>query len=305
MGSPPHGRGKARCGSVYPWQLRITPAWAGKSRTIPRRRSAAPDHPRMGGEKFINIGKKSGVKGSPPHGRGKAEQLFDVGDALGITPAWAGKSWKRQGRTSTRRDHPRMGGEKLEKTRPDIYPEGSPPHGRGKVHPLCSLGGFLRITPAWAGKRLRCCICCRISADHPRMGGEKRGTSAMAANAWGSPPHGRGKACAVGRTDGWLRITPAWAGKRLLQTRGRDSGWDHPRMGGEKYEGYYNFEKSEGSPPHGRGKGDEEDKKVIGMRITPAWAGKSSIATRKTQSTGDHPRMGGEKYYTTLGCERQ
>ena len=35
------------------WQLRITPAWAGKSREIPLHLRAAKDHPRVGGEKSI------------------------------------------------------------------------------------------------------------------------------------------------------------------------------------------------------------------------------------------------------------
>ena len=86
-----------------------------------------------------------------------------------------------------------MGGEKLEKTRPDIYPEGSPPHGRGKVikHLVQQLHG--RITPAWAGKRELLKWPLDRLKDHPRMGGEKQKSKATQTNATGSPPHGRGK----------------------------------------------------------------------------------------------------------------
>ena len=66
-----------------------------------------------------------------------------------------------------------MGGEKLEKTRPDIYRQGSPPRGRGKV-----LLGFhqlliVRITPAWAGKSSPSGTFGKVIEDHPRVGGEK------------------------------------------------------------------------------------------------------------------------------------
>ena len=51
QGSPPRGRGKDS-GTVHGCgQLRITPAWAGKSREIPLHLRAAKDHPRVGGEK--------------------------------------------------------------------------------------------------------------------------------------------------------------------------------------------------------------------------------------------------------------
>ena len=50
-GSPPHGRGKdgefVRLVKPY----RITPAWAGKSRTYTASCQFWEDHPRMGGEK--------------------------------------------------------------------------------------------------------------------------------------------------------------------------------------------------------------------------------------------------------------
>ena len=52
MGSPPHGRGKARRPRFFDVVGGITPALAGKSREIPLHLRAAKDHPRVGGEKF-------------------------------------------------------------------------------------------------------------------------------------------------------------------------------------------------------------------------------------------------------------
>ena len=50
-GSPPHGRGKGRCGVKGQRPFRITPAWAGKSQQWPHMCGRSWDHPRMGGEK--------------------------------------------------------------------------------------------------------------------------------------------------------------------------------------------------------------------------------------------------------------
>ena len=71
-GSPPRGRGKGGLALCWPPPPRITPAWAGKSRSGPLLRRLSGDHPRVGGEK-----QKTGFSGlcyvgSPPRGRGKA-----------------------------------------------------------------------------------------------------------------------------------------------------------------------------------------------------------------------------------------
>ena len=70
------------------------------------------DHPRVGGEKKEGRAKCPPLKGSPPRGRGKVISLEAIKGAVGITPAWAGKSNIVVGDPSRVRDHPRVGGEK-------------------------------------------------------------------------------------------------------------------------------------------------------------------------------------------------
>ena len=112
LGSPPRVRGKE-------WYLQgespapgITPAYAGKSGW----RSCCPgcnrDHPRVCGEKSQPAVRRSCAKGSPPRVRGKGVQSCNERVAVGITPAYAGKSWGRARTSSRRRDHPRVCGEK-------------------------------------------------------------------------------------------------------------------------------------------------------------------------------------------------
>ena len=72
-------------------------------------------------------------------------------------------------------------------------------------------------------------------------------------------------------------------------------------MGGEKPQALPIRQALKGSPPRGRGKdvkGNSWDK-LPG--ITPAWAGKSHPATPTTSGGRDHPRVGGEKFYTGRG----
>ena len=151
-GSPPRGRGKVRCGPAADEMPRITPAWAGKRQRPATCSISQGDHPRVGGEKLSNSTRNRSIIGSPPHRRGKAFSVLRRQFRFRITPAWAGKSRKSSGATSSSRDHPRVGGEKklrIELSQPHA---GSPPRGRGKVEPerLRKLSGG--ITPAWAGK---------------------------------------------------------------------------------------------------------------------------------------------------------
>ena len=78
----------------------------------------------------------------------------------------------------------------------------------------------MRITPAWAGKRLSPVTPYNPPSDHPRMGGEK-GTQGLKGQAWeGSPPRGRGKERGRLHHPAAAGITPAWAGKRIQKNPG-------------------------------------------------------------------------------------
>ena len=132
-GSPPRRRGKEIGLDGMPERVRITPAWAGKSRSFIRFHFFGEDHPRVGGEKLTKSSAKRNEKGSPPRGRGKGLGFPALSDLLGITPAWAGKRDKPALILRVVKDHPRVGGEK--QTHPPAPGRllGSPPRGRGKV----------------------------------------------------------------------------------------------------------------------------------------------------------------------------
>ena len=156
VGSPPRMRGKASALDVLPLPCGITPAYAGKSSEDTRRSGTNGDHPRVCGEKSFENGVKGYFEGSPPRMRGK-DGVNDSAQAVtGITPACAGKSKAHERGPHRERDHPRVCGEKRQIVNDLIDQQGSPPRVRGKVIAHLLQHGLTGITPAYAGKSLRC-----------------------------------------------------------------------------------------------------------------------------------------------------
>ena len=67
-------------------------------------------------------------------------------------------------------------------------------------------------------------------------------------------------------------------------------------MGGEKIHMLLCVPSAYGSPPRGRGKVLLLLDNLLLLGITPAWAGKSCPEWRGMLRSGDHPRVGGEKW---------
>ena len=176
-----------------------------------------------------------------------------------------------------------------------MHGPGSPPRGRGKVDGPPAQVGRGRITPAQAGRSPYFLYGKKDYKDHPRIGGEKAELTAAVISAMGSPPRRRGKGYREFGIDISDRITPAQAGKSVAPRQKRSALWDHPRVGGEKYSRPSYSRISMGSPPRGRGKGNQAFSWYGSSRITPAWAGKRCSSGRCCMRQRDHPRVGGEK----------
>ena len=148
VGSPPRWRGKAvkfRCTCGL---QRITPAWAGKSRSGVTMDLISRDHPRVGGEKCPERLKTPSARGSPPRGRGKGGLGRAVQRGQRITPAWAGKRPTMPHLSVPGKDHPRVGGEKLHLNTFLLPADGSPPRRRGKDISTPTAFQVFGITPA-------------------------------------------------------------------------------------------------------------------------------------------------------------
>ena len=133
-GSPPRMRGKGieqRNGRV---RVGITPAYAGKSGISPGFLLSYRDHPRVCGEKFLEVVQPIAEWGSPPRMRGKGPLHLLRCRVKGITPAYAGKRGTHSLSGPRRWDHPRVCGEKGMLRLKHSHKLGSPPRMRGKGH---------------------------------------------------------------------------------------------------------------------------------------------------------------------------
>ena len=194
---------------------RITPAYAGKSAPLARNHFTGEDHPRLCGEKCEMPSTAFLCLGSPPPMRGKVSfgVVEDILDR--ITPAYAGKSFRKTAVRHAIKDHPRLCGEKLQDTADFTHVAGSPPPMRGKGHSLTGLHLHRGITPAYAGKRNFLSQHQCFKQDHPRLCGEKCPKLTKTKEVTGSPPPMRGKVAMLAKLIGKKGITPAYAGKRF------------------------------------------------------------------------------------------
>ena len=90
------------------------------------------------------------------------------------------------------------------------------------------------------------------------------------------------------------RITPADAGKTAFRLADISIQPDHPRGCGENFLSRTSRQRREGSPPRMRGKHTTAFLFLLGVRITPADAGKTWRAFEHGELNEDHPRGCGE-----------
>ena len=274
-GSPPRVRGKQPVGEFRAARPGITPARAGKTN---RGCSAAPspaDHPRACGENEIGAHYEEAARGSPPRVRGKRCQTKIKTAKKGITPARAGKTTSYSAILLIPPDHPRACGENHIPASSTVTSWGSPPRVRGKLTVACDPAGNVGITPARAGKTSGSLTATGAGGDHPRACGENRIRLVQSTLSDGSPPRVRGKRRISSLPACSMRITPARAGKTMLELGPEWLDEDHPRACGENPSSGREKCRKFGSPPRVRGKREHDLPELAFLGITPARAGKT------------------------------
>ena len=167
----------------------------------------------MGGENVFQVIRIWPRSGSSPRGRGKRERDPARRRAMGLIPAWAGKT---KGGTTLHQGswaHPRVGGENALLICRLKSATGSSPRGRGKLQDFAARLQATGLIPAWAGKTAGVPWYADGRRAHPRVGGENLSSGWHPLKGPGSSPRGRGKL-----TRGCVRynpygLIPAWAGK--------------------------------------------------------------------------------------------
>ena len=215
-GSSPLTRGKDTGELIKSGTRRIIPAYAGKSARSAAATAACGDHPRLRGEKVYMEMLSELIGGSSPLTRGKATYEGNEGPKAGIIPAYAGKRPCPLSCAPSPWDHPRLRGEKAQKTFLAKGRLGSSPltRGKGSVTEGNRAGG--RIIPAYAGKSTlyRCLV--SACGDHPRLRGEKHSYVVAVGTQPGSSPLTRGKEGSDDIRQIVDGIIPAYAGKSSI-----------------------------------------------------------------------------------------
>ncbi|SCQ64061.1 Hypothetical protein PFR_JS9-2_2011 [Propionibacterium freudenreichii] len=211
-----------------------------------------------------------------------------------ITPAYAGRTASRPRETCARGDHPRVCGENRRPSGSVRQMSGSPPRMRGERTLLWALLGALRITPAYAGRTIRLNQVSLRQTDHPRVCGENLRRPRTRSTPLGSPPRMRGERIKNIRKPPFSGITPAYAGRTVVDAGYRGLQQDHPRVCGENFGVDGRLPWLRGSPPRMRGErcGCSGGRGCRG--ITPAYAGRTLNRTQRMFDPQDHPRVCGE-----------
>ena len=164
--------GKTPVFALFLLRFRITPACAGKTTLGRTAYMRSSDHPRVCGENETEETVYVAENGSPPRVRGKRGRGTTALAPGRITPACAGKTWRKYFSANSAADHPRVCGENMTAIQELMYDCGSPPRVRGKLQALTSRTISSRITPACAGKTAFSVAISVLLSDHPRVCGE-------------------------------------------------------------------------------------------------------------------------------------
>ena len=126
------------------------------------------------------------------------------------------------------------------------------------------------------------------------MCGKNRNTDYSLNIQTGSPPRVREKLSQVISAIVTVGITPACAGKTLLQLLKLFFAQDHPRVCGKNLNSISVLLRMPGSPPRVREKRFYRKTLKNEIGITPACAGKTPYLHRPLVSPRDHPRVCGK-----------
>ena len=150
--TPPPRRGRRREAWLADMVRGNTPAEAGKTLKKQLEDMRCRKHPRRGGEDLIHIKEKTPWRETPPPRRGRHDLSHRPIEALGNTPAEAGKTSTFKEPPTGRWKHPRRGGEDFGWYLSSFAHQETPPPRRGR--PVATPGRICRFgnTPAEAGK---------------------------------------------------------------------------------------------------------------------------------------------------------
>ncbi len=223
-GPPPRTRGTLEDACLDLEHVGTTPAYAGNAPPPDGYPTTTRDHPRVRGERGDRHGVHDLESGPPPRTRGTHVRLDRGHLGVGTTPAYAGNAYAGGARGLSRRDHPRVRGERAVTGRAGVLIWGPPPRTRGTRYVEDDHGGDLGTTPAYAGNAPASVPATRRARDHPRVRGERKTRPSRLRGLMGPPPRTRGTRAAALPPDRPQGTTPAYAGNATARAAGRSGG---------------------------------------------------------------------------------
>ena len=251
-------------------------------------------HPRVGGETVHSPTVRLTFPGPSPRGRGNLLCPAKIRRVLRSIPAWAGKPLPRRLASTSRRVHPRVGGETPVPPGADRLHQGPSPRGRGNQGWRRLRGSPIGSIPAWAGKPFPVDPLASDVEVHPRVGGETLNPLGDFLHHPGPSPRGRGNRLPRADDGDEIGSIPAWAGKPSPTLPATRSLRVHPRVGGETDLRGPLCRLRGGPSPRGRGNPRTQPFDSSGLGSIPAWAGKPACPIDRRRLIRVHPRVGGE-----------
>ncbi len=252
-GTPPRRRGGPPPESRGRTGRRNTPASAGRTTAATPRPYAGPEHPRVGGEDISAQKYTILPSGTPPRRRGGRSTRWGRSAARRNTPASAGRTTHTTAVWPPRTEHPRVGGEDMDRVMGKLAKGGTPPRRRGGRRTQRRQRLVERNTPASAGRTALRAGPGIVNAEHPRVGGEDDPDPGGAGGRPGTPPRRRGGPPQPQRDVHRRRNTPASAGRTPCGTGRTPRCAEHPRVGGEDALPQPWSSRAVGTPPRRRG----------------------------------------------------
>ena len=172
--------------------------------------------------------------GSSPRVRGTLEAIFPEDAAPRFIPACAGNAVTSVRTTTVPAVHPRVCGERMERSPEFSHDFGSSPRVRGTPSIYERHPQGPRFIPACAGNACGAVISPRVLSVHPRVCGERRSPMLTFMTTPGSSPRVRGTRGPQPHRAGGHRFIPACAGNASAPSTSPCLGPVHPRVCGER-----------------------------------------------------------------------
>jgi len=191
-GSSPRVRGTHRPAGAHSSVGRFIPACAGNARTPAATSHRGPVHPRVCGERLKASSAWRALSGSSPRVRGTLTSGRGVCHHARFIPACAGNAILYKNSRRRRSVHPRVCGERYSLEKPAKIFDGSSPRVRGTRRDGVAGVGLDRFIPACAGNASSLRSTRPSTPVHPRVCGERIGSTPLASIICGSSPRVRG-----------------------------------------------------------------------------------------------------------------